>query len=38
MNQTQHPAAAGFFIVPPTAGGNPLLATLNFSTNGAIDA
>jgi hypothetical protein len=39
MNLTQHPAAAGFFIafLPPAAR-NPLLATLNFSTNGATDA
>jgi hypothetical protein len=36
---THHPATAGFFIAPlPAAGGNPLLATLNFSTNGATDA
>jgi hypothetical protein len=34
-DQTQHPATAGFFYWLPAAGGNPLLATLNFSTNGA---
>ena len=32
IDLTQHPAAAGFFIAfLPAAGGNPLLATLNFS-------
>jgi hypothetical protein len=39
MNLTHHPAAAGFFIAfLPAAGGNPLLATLNLSINGATDA
>jgi hypothetical protein len=39
IHLTQHPAAAGFFIAfLPAAGGNSLLATLNFSINGATHA